>query len=198
CPNLECPGRRLEGLVHFASRGAMDIRGLSYARLRQLVEADLVRDAADLYDLTAQQLADLERLAEKSADALVAAVDASRAQPLSRLLFALGVEHIGEIAARQIARHFGSMDALAGASRDDILAIHGIGETIAESLASWFSNPDARRLVERLAERRVTMTEPQASSGGALKGLSIVITGTLPTLSREQAIALVEANGRSE
>ncbi len=195
CPNFECPGRRLEGLVHFASRGAMDIRGLSYARLRQLVDADLVRDAADLYDLTAQQLADLERLAEKSADALVAAIDASRAQPLSRLLFALGVEHVGEIAARQIARHFGSMDALAAASADDILAIHGIGDTIANSLASWFSNPNARRLVRRLAERGVTMTEPQASSGGALKGLSIVITGTLPTLSREQAIALVEANG---
>jgi DNA ligase (NAD+) len=195
CPNLECPGRRLEGLVHFASRGAMDIRGLSYARLRQLVDADLVHDAADLYDLTAEQLAGLERLAEKSADALVTAIDASRAQPLSRLLFALGVEHVGEIAARQIARHFGSMDALAGASSDDILAIHGIGETIADSLVSWFANADARRLVDRLAERRVTMTEPQASSGGALKGLSIVITGTLPTLSREQAIALVEANG---
>ena len=195
CPNFECPGRRLEGLVHFASRGAMDIRGLSYARLRQLVDADLVRDAADLYDLTAQQLADLERLAEKSAEALVAAIDASRAQPLSRLLFALGVEHVGEIAARQIARHFGSMDGLAAASADDILAIHGIGDTIANSLASWFSNPNARRLVQRLAERGVTMTEPQASSGGALKGLSIVITGTLPTLSREQAIALVEANG---
>jgi DNA ligase (NAD+) len=195
CPNFECPGRQLEGLVHFASRGALDIRGLSYARIAQLIDAGLVHDAADLYDLAAPQLAELERLADKSAEALVAAIDASKAQPLSRLVFALGIEHVGEIAARQIARHFGNMAAIAAASADDILAVHGIGETIAESISSWFADPQARSLIERLRERGLTMDEPQTSTGDALKGMTAVITGSLPTLSREQAAALIEANG---
>src|SRR6185437_3589391 len=195
CPNFECPGRQLEGLVHFASRGAMDIRGLSYARLAQLIDAGLVHDAADLYDLSAPQLAELERLADKSAEALVAAIAASKAQPLSRLLFALGIEHVGEIAAKQIARHFSAMHAIADATADQILAVHGIGDTIAESIAAWFADPQARSLVDRLRERGLTMDEPRTSTGEAFKGLTVVITGTLPTLSREQAGALVEANG---
>jgi len=195
CENFACPGRRLESLVHFASRGAMDIRGLSYARIAQLLDAGLVRDVADLYDLRADQLSELERLAEKSADALVAAIDASKAQPLSKLLFALGIKDIGETVARQIARHFGTMDAIASASLDDVLAIHGIGDTIAESLVSWFSDDKARALIERLRVRGLTFEEPRAKTGGALKGRTVVITGTLPTLSREQASTLVEENG---
>jgi len=195
CPNFDCPARQLEGLVHFASRGAMDIRGLSYARIRQFVDADLVHDPSDLYDLTPGQLVDLERLAEKSAWGLVQAIEASKAQPLSKLLFALGIEHVGEIAAKQIAKHFGTMDAIAEATAEQILEVHGIGETIAESIAAWFSNPRARRLIDRLRERGLTLTEPQTSTSGALKGMTVVITGTLPTLSREQTVALVEANG---
>ena len=135
CPNFACPGRQLEGLVHFASRGAMDIRGLSYARIKQLIDAGLVSDAADLYDLTAEQLDELERLAEKSAATLVQAIEASKEQPLSRLLFGLGIEHVGETAAREIARHFGTMDAiLAGHASTTSSSVHGIGETIAESV----------------------------------------------------------------
>jgi len=195
CPNFECPARQLEMLVHFASRNAMDIRGLSYARITQLVDAGLVRDASDLYDLKAERLTELDRLADKSAEALVAALEASKAQPLSRLLFALGVANIGEIAAKQIAKHFGTMDAIASATTDDVLAIHGIGETIAESLVSWFSDEKARRLIERLRERGLTFDEPQTLTGGALKGMIVVITGSLPTLSREQAAAMVETNG---
>jgi DNA ligase (NAD+) len=195
CPNFACPGRQLEGLVHFASRGAMDIRGLSYARIKQLIDAGLVSDAADLYDLTAEQLEGIERLAEKSAASLVQAIAATKQQPLSRLLFALGIEHIGETAAREIARHFGSMDALLDAKLDDVLGVHGIGETIAEAVVGWFSDERARRLVERLRERGLRFDEPVTRSGGTLKGLTIVITGTLPTLSREQATALIEENG---
>ena len=108
CPNYECPARQLEGLVHFASRGAMDIRGLSYARIQQLLEAGLIRDAAGLYDLTTPQLVKLERFAEKSAEALVDAIHMSKKQPLSRLLFGLGIDNVGEIAARELARHFGT------------------------------------------------------------------------------------------
>ena len=195
CPNFDCPARQLEGLVHFASRNAMDIRGLSYARIQQLVDAKLVRDPSDLYDLTAGQLVELDRLAEKSAWALIQALEASKAQPLSKLLFALGIEGVGEIAAKQIAKHFGTMDAIADATAEQILEIHGIGETIADSMVAWFSNPRARRLVDRLRERGLTLVEPQTSTSGVLKGMTVVITGTLPTLSREQTIALIEANG---
>jgi DNA ligase (NAD+) len=195
CPNFECPGRQLENLVHFASRGAMDIRGLSYARITQLVEAGLVHDAADLYDLQASQLVELERFAEKSASQLVEAIQASKAQPLSKLLFALGIANIGEIAAKQIAKHFGTMDAIANASIDDVLAMHGMGETLAESLVSWFSDKKAQKLIGRLRDRGLTFDEPQTQTGSALKGAAVVITGTLPTLSREQASALVESNG---
>jgi DNA ligase (NAD+) len=187
CPNFACPGRQLEGLVHFASRGAMDIRGLSYARIKQLIDAGLVSDAADLYDLTAEQLEGIERLAEKSSANLVQAIEATKEQPLSRLLFALGIEHVGETAAREIARHFGTMDAILAAGVDDILGVHGIG--------GWFADERARRLIERLRERGLRFDEPVTRSGGTLKGLTIVITGTLPTLSREQAAALIEENG---
>jgi DNA ligase (NAD+) len=195
CPNFACPGRQLEGLVHFASRGAMDIRGLSYARITQLVDAKLVSDAADLYDLTADQLENIERLAEKSAATLVQAIEESKKQPLSKLLFGLGIEHVGETAAREIARHFGSMDAILEAKPDDVLGVHGIGDRIAESVVGWFADKRARRLIERLGERGLRFDEPVTRSGGTLKGLTIVITGTLPTLSREQAAALIEANG---
>jgi DNA ligase (NAD+) len=195
CPNFECPGRRLESLVHYASRGAMDIRGLSYARIEQLVHAGLIDDVAGLYDLKAERLAELERLAEKSAEALVDAINASKTQPLSRLLFGLGIKDIGETVARQIAKHFGTMDAIANATLDDVLAVHGIGDTIAESLVSWFADPKARKLIERLRERGLTFEEPRTQTGDALKGKTVVITGTLPTLSREQASALVETHG---
>ena len=195
CMNFECPGRRLESLVHFASRGAMDIRGLSYARISQFVDAGLIEDAASLYELEATRLSGLDRLAEKSAEALVAAIDASKAQPLSKLLFGLGIKDIGETVAKQIARHFGTMDAIAAATLDDVLAVHGIGETIAESLVSWFADPKARKLIERLRERGLTFEEPRSHTGSALKGMTVVITGMLPTLSRDQANALVENNG---
>ena len=195
CPNFECPARQLEGMVHFASRGAMDIRGLSYARLRQLIDADLIHDVADLYDLTAEQITELERFADKSAEQLVDAIQASKAQPLSRLLFGLGIDHVGEIAAKQLARHFGTMDALTAATEEDVLAIHGMGETIAKSLTEWFANKQARKLVARLAERGLNLEEPRQKTTGALRGMTFVLTGTLPTLSREQATELVESNG---
>jgi DNA ligase (NAD+) len=195
CPNFECPARQLEGLVHFASRGALDIRGLSYARIKQLIDAGLVHDASDLFDLKQSQLVQLERFAEKIAEQLVEAIQASKAQPLSRLLFALGIDNVGEIAATQLARHFGTMDDLAKASSDDILAIHGMGETLAESVTSWFRNAAARRLIEKLRRRELTFTEPRQKATGALRGMTVVLTGTLDMMSREQATERIEANG---
>ena len=196
CPNFDCPARQLEALVHFASRGAMDIRGLSYARLQQLIEAGLIHDAAGLYDLTAKQLVELERFADKSADALVAAISASRGQPLSRLLFGLGIDHVGEIAARHLARHFGTMHRLARATREEISAVHGVGDVIAASVSEWFATEGGRRLIERLTERQLNLVEPRAAAAGrAFSGMTVVITGTLPTLARDDAKALVEQQG---
>ena len=196
CPNFACPARQLEGLVHFASRGAMDIRGLSYARIEQLMAAGLVRDPADVYDLTVEQLAPLDRFGQKSAENLVAAIGDSKAQPLSRLLFALGIDHVGETAARLLARHFGTMQRLAEASEAALLEVRGMGETIVRSVSDWFSDPHALELVTRLESRGLTMHEPTAASGdGPLKGMNVVLTGTLPSLSRSEATDLVERAG---
>ncbi|MFN8571894.1 MAG: NAD-dependent DNA ligase LigA [Gemmatimonadaceae bacterium] len=196
CPNLACPGRRLEGLVHFTSRGAMDIRGLSYARLEQLVEAGLVRDVADLYDLKVPQLKALDRFADKSAQQLVEAIGASKSQPLSRLLFGLGVRHVGATAAELIARHFGNLEALQQAPEAAIASVRGIGDTIAQSLTAYLSDPAAQELLERLRTAGLTLSEPESVvADGALKGQTVVITGTLPGLSRLEATELVERHG---
>jgi DNA ligase (NAD+) len=196
CPNVACPGRRLEGLVHFASRAAMDIRGLSYARIEQLVEAGFVEDAADLFTLTAKQLAPLDRLGEKSAEGLVAAAKASRKQPLSRLLHGLGIRHVGDGTAQLLARHFRTLDKLAAASEEEILDVHGIGDTIAHSVAAYFADESTRHLVRKLAAAGVRMDEPTPKAAGSgLTGQTVVITGTLPELSRAQATALVTAHG---
>jgi DNA ligase (NAD+) len=196
CPNVACPGRQLEGLVHFASRGAMDIRGLSYARIQQLVAAELIQDVADLYSITAEQLLDLEGFAEKSAEQLVAAIGASKSQPLSRLLFGLGIRHVGSTAAELLARRFGDLDSLARASSDDILSIRGIGQTIALTVAAYFADSSVKKLVKKLKAAGLNFAEPtQVAAGGAFEGLTIVITGTLPTLSRAEATELIESQG---
>ena len=196
CPNVACPGRQLEAMVYFASRGAMDIRGLSYARIEQLLDAGIVHDVADLYTLDADDLLALDGYQKKSATALTAAIEASRSQPLSRLLTGLGVPHVGETAARLLARHFGSLKALSSASADQIEAIRGLGDVIAQSVASFFHDPSVRSLMAKLERAGVKLDEPtHVAASGALAGQTVVITGTLPTLSRSQAAALIEENG---
>jgi DNA ligase (NAD+) len=196
CPNVACAGRRLEALAHFASREGMDIRGLSYQRLEQLIEARMVEDAADIYDLAPERIASLERFAERSAEQLHAAIDASRQQPLSRLLNALGIRHVGAESAKLLARSFGTMEALSKATVEDLEALHGVGHTMAEAVRSWFDDPVAKRLVARLENAGLRMDEPRAvAADGVLKGMKIVLTGTLPTLSRPQATELVERAG---
>ncbi len=196
CPNVACPGRRLEGLVHFASRGAMDIRGLSYARIEQLIDERFISDAGDLYSLDRERLLALEGYAAKGTDALLAAIEQSKSQPLSRLLHALGIRHVGSIAANLLARHFGTLDALARASEEEITAVRGVGAIIAEGVVAYFRNPAAKKLVEKLRKAGVNFTEPRTTvAGGALSGKTVVITGTLPTLSRVQATEAVERAG---
>lgn len=196
CPNASCPGRILEAIVHYASRGAMDIRGLGYERVRQLLDAGLIRDVADLYQLRSEQLVELDRFAKQSADQLVAAIEASKSRPLSSLLFGLGIRHVGKTVAVLLARRFGSMRALMEASEDTINAVQGVGPTIASAVVAFFAEPRNVELIQRLERSGLTFTEPGGAGGdGPLAGKTYVLTGTLPSLSRTDATALIEAGG---
>jgi DNA ligase (NAD+) len=196
CPNVSCPGRILEGIVHFASRDAMDIRGLAYERVGALLQAALIRDVADLYSLSAMQLLTLEGFAEKSAAQLVAAIQASKARPLSTLLFGLGIRHVGTTVAKILARHFGTMERLRTAPTEEIADIRGVGAIIAAAVAGFFRDKRNAKLIERLARAGVSMAEPTAvEAGGPLAGQTYVITGTLPSLSRQDATRLIESAG---
>jgi DNA ligase (NAD+) len=196
CSNVSCPGRVFESIVHFASRGAMDIRGLGYERVRALLDAKLIKDVADLYELTPMKLLALEGFAEKSAQQLVDAIAASKARPLSTLLYALGIRHVGAQGAKLLARHLGTMKALRNASAADINRIRGVGEAIAEAVVGFFDEAKNRRLLERLEKLGLNFTEPTAAEGqGPLAGQVYVVTGTLPSLSRTKASAVIEAAG---
>jgi DNA ligase (NAD+) len=196
CPNISCPGRVLESIVHFASRGAMDIRGLGYERVRQLLEEGLIHDVADLYALDAERLVQLERFAKQSATQLVQAIAASKERPLSLLLFGLGIRHVGYTVAQLLARRFGSMDALMKATEAEINDVPGIGSAIAEAVVHFFGEGRNRELIERLRQAGLQFTEPTAvAEGGPLAGKTYVLTGTLPTLSRGEATELIERAG---
>ncbi|HSF06366.1 MAG TPA: NAD-dependent DNA ligase LigA [Methylomirabilota bacterium] len=197
CLNSACPAQLKERLRHFGSRGAMDIEHLGDAAIEQLVERGWVKDFADLYDLTTERVADLERFAEKSAENLVRAIQASKERGLARLLNGLGIRMVGERAAGLFARRFGSMDRLMKASAEELAEIHGIGPQIAQSVRTFFDDPANRDIVEKLKQAGVAMGA--ASSGDAgprpLEGKTFVLTGTLSSLPREMARELVEQLG---
>ena len=196
CPNGACPARVFWGLVHFAGRSAMDIRGLGEATAQQLLDAGLVRDVGDLFFLPLEDVLRLEGFKEKSARNLLAGIQASRERGLAKLLFALGVRHVGETAAELLARAFGTMDRLLEADADQFAGVHGIGRTTADALASYLAEPRNREIIDKLRSAGVRLDEPQAEpASGPFSGQSFVITGTLPTLSRQQAAALIEAAG---
>jgi DNA ligase (NAD+) len=197
CPNVSCPGRILEGIVHFASRDAMDIRGLGYERVRQLLKEGLIENVADLYAITTDQIVELERFAKQSADQLVAAIQDSRSRPLSVLLFGLGIPHVGKTVAVLLARRFGKLDALDKAARAGALSgLPGVGPVIAESVSAFFNEPRNQKLLDALKAAGVNQVEPRAESAdGALKGKTYVLTGSLPTLSRSKATSLIEEAG---
>jgi DNA ligase (NAD+) len=196
CPNVSCPGRVLEGIVHFASRDAMDIRGLGYERVRQLLDAGLIHDVADLYDLRAEDLVALPRFAEQSAEQLIAAIRQSRDRPLSTLLFGLGIQHVGKTVAVLLARRFGTMDGLLAAAEPELNAIPGVGPTIAAAVAAFVREERNRGLIDRLRAAGVNQSEPHAvARDGPLQGKTFVLTGTLPTLGRQEATALIEQAG---
>ncbi|HEX7119614.1 MAG TPA: NAD-dependent DNA ligase LigA [Longimicrobiales bacterium] len=196
CPNGSCPARIYWGVVHFASQGAMDIRGLGEQTVQLLLEEGLVRDVADLYALRPEDLRELDGFADLSARNLVAAIAASRERPLHRLLFALGVRHVGIVAAQQLARHFGTLDALLAAGPEQLAAVHGIGQTTATALAAYLAEPRNRELLERLRAAGVNLEEPvEREEHRPFSGLTFVVTGTLPTMSRKEATEYIERRG---
>ncbi len=195
---LNCPAQRKGALLHFASRRAMDIEGLGEELAEQLVDRGLVRTPADLYRLDAATLAGLERMGEKSAHNLLAALERSKRPTLARLIYALGIRNVGEATARDLARHFGSLARLAAADESDLEAVPDVGPVVARSIVAFFARPENRAMIEALRAAGVRWEEsapaPRAAAG-RLSGKTLVLTGTLPTLSRDEATAMIEAAG---
>lgn len=197
CTNPHCPALGREGLIHFVSREAMNIEGCGPSVINALLDTGLVRDAADLYSLKKEDVLKLERMGEKSADKLLAAIAASKANELDKLLFALGIRHVGAKVARTLAVEFGSMEALLTAEADQLAAIRDIGAVIAESVVTWLSVPTNRDLLERLATAGLTMTftAPASSENNPFFGKTLVFTGTMPTLGRAEAKTMAQDVG---
>jgi DNA ligase (NAD+) len=201
CVNLECPAQRVQRIFHFASRGAMDIEGLGEKICVQLTERKLVVDVADLYSLDLAALTGLERLAEKSATNLFEAIEASKQRPLAKLLVGLGIRHVGPTAAIALAAELGHMDRIAEAGADELVEVEGIGPTIAESIAQFFSEDRNRTVIEKLRAAGVNLEGPPRPPAGAegetlaLAGLTFVLTGGLSGRTREEAGAALEALG---
>jgi DNA ligase (NAD+) len=197
CDNAECPAQVRGRLEHFAHRGAMDIEGLGEAVVEQLVGLSLVRTCADLYELHRHRarLEQLDRWGEKSTRNLLDGIAASKERPFHRVLFALGIRHVGAGVARTLAEAFTSMDALGAASPEDLTAVPTVGPAIAESVAGFFRDKHNRDLVRRLRDAGLRMRGERGRTGGALAGKTFVLTGTLPTLSREEAKRRVESHG---
>ena len=198
CVNPSCPPQLLERLSYFASRDAMDIDGLGEALIGQLIEQGYVESVADFYSLTHNQIAGLERMAEKSAQNTIEAIQASKAQPLEKVLQGLGIRFVGKTVARDIAQHMGSMQAIMTASQDELLAIPSIGPRIVESLQAFFGQEANQQLIQRLQEAGLTLTqEARETTSTLFEGMTFVLTGTLPTLTRIQAAEQIEEHGGS-
>ena len=194
---LFCPAQRKQALLHFASRRAMDIEGLGDKLVDQLVDAAIVKTPVDLYRLGVLALANLERMGEKSAHNLLAAIENSRSTTLARFVFALGIRNVGEATARDLARHFGNLDALIAADVDALQQVPDVGPIVAKSIAAFFAESHNLEVIEQLRAAGVHWTEgePATTVAGAFAGKTFVLTGTLPTLTRDEAKALIEARG---
>jgi DNA ligase (NAD+) len=196
CVEPDCPFQRDQRIIYFASRGAMDIEGLGERTVFQLSDAQLVRDPADIYSLTAEQLLALDGFAKMSAEKLVSAIQASRSRPLPRLLTSLGIKGLGPAASETISQAFGNLDAVMSASQADLAATPGVGPTIAASITRWFENPVHREMIEKLRAAGVEFGNVERSSlPQVLAGKAVVVTGTLDGWSREEAEAAIKGRG---
>ena len=199
CPNRSgCPGQSFQHVKHFVSRGAMDIDGLGEKQALRFLEEGLIEDVADIYELSEEKLAGLERFGEVSARNLLAAIGASRRRPFKRVLYALGLPGVGAVTAEALADHFGSIDELRGAQPDQIDEVEGVGPIMAEQIAESLADEPTRRLIEKLKERGLRLEADESerrASGGPLEGKTLVLTGTLPELTREEAAAAIKGAG---
>lgn len=197
CVNSNCPARLRESLLHFAARGVMDIDGMGDALVDQLLKAGFVRNIADLYSLTAEQLLTLDRMGKKSATKVIVNIDRSRAQPLPRVLNGLGIPFVGERTAQLLAGHFGSLDEIANAGTERLQEVGEVGPKVAESIRQFFSEERNRELIERLRGTGLQFTGPKQSKAprGPLAGKTFVLTGSFPTLKREEAKTRIEEAG---
>lgn len=195
CVNPACPATLRQNIIHFASRNAMNIDGLGPAIVDALLQNHLISSSAGLYYLKKEQLAQLDRMGELSAQNLIDSLERSRQNPLSRLLFGLGIRNIGEKAAKLLAERFGTIDAVMAASMEEISAIDGFGTVMAGSVTDYFSRQESRELIESFRKAGVNLTEPREEKGDLFAGKTFVITGTLPTYTRKEAQELIEANG---
>ena len=195
CTGAECPAQLLRNLTHFASRNAMDIDGLGPAVMQQLVDSGLVKTAADLYSLRPEQIEVLDRMGKKSAQNAVEAIARSREDDLWRLIFALGIPEVGEKMAALLAQQFGTMEKLSWATLEELTAIDGFGEVVAQNIVSFFLEERNRRQIERLARAGINMESKKVKAGDTFAGMTFVLTGTLPTLKRSEAKELIESLG---
>jgi DNA ligase (NAD+) len=196
CGNLDCPAQIRERLRHFASRGAMDVEGLGPAVIEQLVAREMVRDPADLYLLRADAVAGLERMGDKSAENLIAGIEASKSRGLERLLTALSIRHVGATLAVTLARRFGTMEALAAATREELEAVRDVGKEVAESVVTFLSGEHNREVIEKLKNAGVSMNASEAAvEDGPFVGMTFVFTGSLTRLTRPRAEEIVRTLG---
>jgi DNA ligase (NAD+) len=197
CINTNCPARLKESVSHFAARGVMDIDGMGDVLVDQLVTREIVKSVADIYDLTLDQLLELDRMGKKSAEKVLRNIDASRKQPLPRVLNGLGIPFVGERTAQILADTFGSLDAIAQADEEKLQEAEEVGPKVSESIGQFFHERRNRELVERLRQAGLTFEHEikKRKTAGPLTGKVFVITGTLPNLAREEAKARIEAAG---
>ena len=195
CVNANCPAKLRETILHFASRGVMNIDGMGDALVNQLTERGMVKNVADIYGLTKKDLLSLERFADKSAQNILNEIENSKKLPLERLIYGLGIRFVGERTGQFLAEHFGSMDALMNAKEEELLEVDEVGPRIAESIAEFFGEPKNRELVERLRKAGLTFAGKKKERGTKLAGKTFVLTGTLPHYSRDEAKKLIEDAG---
>jgi DNA ligase (NAD+) len=197
CVNANCPAKLRETILHFASRGIMNIEGMGDALVTQLTDRKLVKNVADIYKLTKENLLSLERMGDKSAQNVLDEIEASKKLPLERVIYGLGIRMVGERTAQFLAEHFGSMDALMNASEEELQEVNEVGPRIAESMVEFFQEPKNRDLIEQLRKAGVAFTGKKRERGTALAGKTFVLTGTLPNLTRDEAKKMIEdAGGR--
>lgn len=197
CLNMDCPAQVFRKMVHFVSRDAMNIDGMGKAVVKQLLDHQLITTIVDIYHLKDQReaLIELEKMGEKSVDNLLAAIERSKEQSLSKLIFALGIPLVGAGGAKILAGHYGSMEALIAAEQEDLRSIHDIGDKMAMEIVDFFKTEANLKIVEGLKEAGVQMTETQSETTSELEGKIFVLTGTLPTMGRREAKEILESHG---